>query len=65
MIGKLVVHGKDREEAISKMKRALSEFIIEGVSTNIDLQLDILTNESFVEGTFDTGFLEAYLNKVK
>lgn len=65
MIGKLVVHGKDREEAISKMKRALSEFIIEGVSTNIDLQLDILTNENFVEGTFDTGFLEAYLNKVK
>ncbi len=47
------------------MKRALSEFIIEGVSTNIDLQLDILTNENFVEGTFDTGFLEAYLNKVK
>lgn len=65
MIGKLVVHGKDREEAISKMKRALSEFIIEGVSTNIDLQLDILANESFVGGTFDTGFLEAYLNGVK
>jgi len=65
MIGKLVVHGKDREEAISKMKRALSEFIIEGVSTNIDLQLDILANESFVEGTFDTSFLETYLNGVK
>lgn len=65
MIGKLVVHGKDREEAIGKMKRALSEFIIEGVNTNIDLQLDILANENFVEGNFDTGFLEAYLNKVK
>ena len=65
MIGKLIVHGKDREEAIGKMKRALSEFIIEGVNTNIDLQLDILANENFVEGNFDTGFLEAYLNKVK
>jgi acetyl-CoA carboxylase biotin carboxylase subunit len=65
MIGKLIVHGKDREEAIGKMKRALSEFIIEGVNTNIDLQFDILANENFVEGSFDTGFLEAYLNKGK
>lgn len=65
MIGKLIVHGKDREEAIGKMKRALSEFIIEGVNTNIDLQLDILANENFVEGNFDTGFLEAYLNGIK
>ena len=65
MIGKLIVHGKDREEAIGKMKRALSEFIIEGVNTNIDLQFDILANENFVEGSFDTGFLEAYLSKGK
>jgi acetyl-CoA carboxylase biotin carboxylase subunit len=65
MIGKLIVHGKDREEAIGKMKRALSEFIIEGVNTNIDLQFDILANENFVEGSFDTGFLEVYLNKGK
>ncbi|MFR1710067.1 MAG: acetyl-CoA carboxylase biotin carboxylase subunit [Clostridium sp.] len=65
MIGKLIVHGKDREEAIGKMKRALSEFIIEGVNTNIDLQLDILANENFVKGNFHTGFLEAYLNGVK
>lgn len=65
MIGKLIVHGKDREEAIGKMKRALSEFIIEGVNTNIDLQFDILANENFVKGNFHTGFLEAYLNGVK
>ncbi|MEG1870488.1 MAG: acetyl-CoA carboxylase biotin carboxylase subunit [Peptostreptococcaceae bacterium] len=61
MIGKLIVHGKDRMEAISKMKRALGEFIIEGVNTNIDLQLDILSSDGFVAGNFDTSFLESYL----
>jgi len=65
MIGKLIVHGKDRKEAISKMKRALGEFIIEGVSTNIDLQLSILSNDNFVNGNFDTSFLETYLKSNK
>ncbi len=61
MIGKLIVHGKDREEAINKMKSALSEFIIEGVNTNLDLQLEILLNKSFVSGDFDTSFLASEL----
>lgn len=61
MIGKLIVHGKDRQEAIDKMKSALSEFIIEGVNTNLDLQLEILSNKSFVNGDFDTSFLESEL----
>ncbi|MEG2289772.1 MAG: acetyl-CoA carboxylase biotin carboxylase subunit [Clostridium sp.] len=65
MIGKLIVHGRDRNEAISKMKRALGEFIIEGVSTNIDLQLSILSNDNFVNGEFDTSFLEMYLKNNK
>ncbi|MEG1256286.1 acetyl-CoA carboxylase biotin carboxylase subunit [Clostridium sp.] len=65
MIGKLIVHGKDRKEAISKMKRALGEFIIEGVSTNIDLQLSILSNDNFINGNFDTSFLETYLKSNK
>jgi len=61
MIGKLIVHGKDRDEAINKMKRALSEFVIEGIHTNIDLHLEILSNEKFVSGDFDTSFIASEL----
>jgi acetyl-CoA carboxylase, biotin carboxylase subunit len=61
MVGKLIVHGKDRDEAINKMKRALSEFIIEGIHTNIDLHLEILSNEKFVSGEFDTSFISSEL----
>jgi len=57
MIAKLIVHGKDRQEAIMKMRRALYEFIIEGVYTNIDFQLQILTDDDFVKGDYDTGFI--------
>ncbi|MGN1110842.1 MAG: acetyl-CoA carboxylase biotin carboxylase subunit [Oscillospiraceae bacterium] len=57
MIAKLLVKGSDREEAISKMKVALSEFIIDGVETNIDFQLKLLKNEYFERGEFDNGFL--------
>ena len=57
MIGKLIVYGVTREEAISKMKRALSEFIIEGIDTNIDFQYTILNNERFQSGNYDTGFI--------
>ncbi|MEG2017495.1 MAG: acetyl-CoA carboxylase biotin carboxylase subunit [Clostridium sp.] len=61
MVGKLIVHGTTREEAINKMKSALSEFIIEGVETNIDLQLEILSNQKFISGDFDTSFLASEL----
>lgn len=57
MIAKLIVHGKDREEAIAKMKRALHEFVIEGIDNNIDFQLEILNNEKFISGHFDTSFI--------
>ena len=57
MIGKLIVYGVNREEAISKMKRALSEFIIEGIDTNIDFQFTILNNDRFQSGNYDTGFI--------
>ncbi|MNF15473.1 Biotin carboxylase [compost metagenome] len=58
MIGKLIVHGRNREEAIMKMKRALGEFAIGGVTTNIDFQFDILEHEDFVRGDFNTSFLK-------
>jgi acetyl-CoA carboxylase biotin carboxylase subunit len=57
MIGKLIVHGKDRQEALCKMRRALGEFIIEGVDTNIDFQFKIVNNENFIKGNFDTSFI--------
>jgi len=57
MIAKLIVHGKNRDEAIARMKRALSEFIVEGIDTTIPFHLRLLENESFVAGKFDTGFL--------
>ncbi|KEH95191.1 acetyl-CoA carboxylase biotin carboxylase subunit [Clostridium botulinum] len=57
MIAKLIVHGKDRNEAISKMKRALGEFILEGIDTNISFQFEILNNKTFNEGTYNTGFI--------
>lgn len=57
MIGKMLVKAPTREEAIMKMRVALSEFIIEGVETNIDFQLQLLKNADFEKGDFDIGFL--------
>lgn len=57
MIAKLIVHGENREEAINRMRRALAEFIISGVKTNIDYQLEILNSEEFILGNYDTGFI--------
>ncbi|WP_195987848.1 acetyl-CoA carboxylase biotin carboxylase subunit [Clostridium sp. D53t1_180928_C8] len=62
MIAKLIAHGKTREEAISKMLRALDEFIIEGIENNIEFQIDILNNETFRLGTFDTSFISKEYN---
>ena len=57
MISKLIAHGSDREDAINKMRWALSEFIVEGVDTNIDFQLEIIRNADFKAGKYDIGFL--------
>lgn len=58
MIAKLVVYGKDRDEAICKMRRALGEFIIEGVKTNIDFQFQLINNKNFIDGDYNTRFIE-------
>ncbi|GAB3791442.1 acetyl-CoA carboxylase biotin carboxylase subunit [Virgibacillus kimchii] len=60
MIAKLITYGATREEAISKMKRALDEFIIEGVHTTIPFHRLIMEHDVFVEGDFNTNFLEDY-----
>lgn len=58
MIAKIIVHAKNRNEAIAKMKVALEECVIDGVDTNIDFLYQILENENFVSGDFDTSFIK-------
>jgi len=63
MIGKLIVRGKNRDEAIQKTLMALDEFIIEGVPTTIDFQKLILDHPQFRSGNFDTSFIEKNLRE--
>ncbi|MGX6591335.1 acetyl-CoA carboxylase biotin carboxylase subunit [Cetobacterium ceti] len=58
MIGKLIVHGVDREEAISRMKRALKDFVIEGIDTTIPFHLEVLDNKVYRSGDVTTKFIE-------
>jgi acetyl-CoA carboxylase biotin carboxylase subunit len=57
LVAKLIAHGKDRREAIDRLKRALSMFIVEGIHTSIPLHEEILNDPHFVAGEFDTTFL--------
>ena len=63
MIAKIITHGDSRNEAISKMKRALEETVIEGVDTNIDFLFKIIKNPNFIRGNFDTSFIEKEILK--
>ena len=63
LIAKLIVRGKDRNEAVSRMSRALEMFIVEGVYTTIPLHRKILADEDFRAGKIDTGFIERFLKK--
>ena len=60
MIAKLIVTADDREEAIKRMYRALDEFIVEGIYTTISFHKKVMRHEKFIEGNFDTGFIEKY-----
>ena len=57
MIAKLIVHGKDRGEAIAMMREALNGFVIRGISSNIPFQAALLAHPQFVSGDFNTGFI--------
>ena len=57
MIAKVIVHGKDRNDSITKMKSALAEFVIVGIDTNIDFLLKILDNDRFIKNEYDTSFI--------
>jgi acetyl-CoA carboxylase biotin carboxylase subunit len=58
LIAKLIVYGKDRTEAIMKMRRSLDEFIIEGVNTTIPFHKKVLNDPDFINGDFNTNFIE-------
>jgi len=61
MIAKIIVHGRDRQEAIARMRRALEMTVIEGIKTSIPLHLQILSDPDFVRGKLSTSFLETLL----
>jgi acetyl-CoA carboxylase biotin carboxylase subunit len=61
LIAKLIVHGRDRAEAIAKMERALSQFIVQGIETSIPLHQAIFADPDFRAGNFDTSFMEKFL----
>ena len=58
MLAKLIVHAKNRSEAIKKMRSALGEVIIEGIDTNVDYQYEILNHPDFIKGNIDVEFIE-------
>ena len=60
ILAKVICRAKTREECIVKMKRALEEFVIEGVKTTIPFHLVLMDNEEFRTGKFDTGLLERF-----
>ena len=60
MILKLIVHDRDRESAIAKMRSALGELVIEGIPTNLDFQYDLINDRDFEEGNVDTDFIPSH-----
>ena len=65
LIAKLITHGKDREEAMARMRRALPMFIVQGIHTSIPLHEKIFDDEDFRAGKFDTKFMERFFEKQK
>jgi acetyl-CoA carboxylase, biotin carboxylase subunit len=65
LIAKLVARGRDRDEAISRMSRALDMFVVEGIYTSIPLHQKILRDPDFRAGNFDTKFMERFLEQTK
>jgi acetyl-CoA carboxylase biotin carboxylase subunit len=60
MIAKMIVHAPTREEACNRMKRALEEFVIEGVKTTIPFHITLMDDPTFRSGKFTTAFLETF-----
>ncbi|MSR89189.1 MAG: acetyl-CoA carboxylase biotin carboxylase subunit [Candidatus Margulisbacteria bacterium] len=65
LLGKLIVWGHDRKEAIARALRALDEFVIDGVKTTIPFHVDVLQHPRFISGDFDTHFVDKYIHKIR
>lgn len=65
MIAKLIVHGKTRNAALMRLRRALEEFVIEGVKTTIPLHQEIISQAEFIDGQYNIHWLEKYMNSKK
>jgi propionyl-CoA carboxylase alpha chain len=63
MIAKLIVHGRDRNDAITKMRAALNAFVIRGIGSNIPFQAALLAHPAFVSGDFNTGFIAEHYGR--
>jgi acetyl-CoA carboxylase biotin carboxylase subunit len=61
LIGKLIAHGRDRDECVARVRRALEETVIEGVETTIPLFEDLLKEPDFISGTYDIHWLEHWI----
>ncbi len=62
MLAKIIVHGKDREESVAKMKSALAELVVDGIKTNVDFVLKILDDKDFHDDNYDTSYLNKFLS---
>jgi acetyl-CoA carboxylase, biotin carboxylase subunit len=65
LVAKLIVHGRDREEAMARMRRALDEFIIEGIKTTIPFHKRVLNDPDFIKGDFNTALVEKMNNPLQ
>ena len=64
MLAKIIVHGKDRNESIAKLKSAIAELVVEGIQTNADFILEILDNGDFVNNNYDTSFIQKLIRTI-
>ena len=62
LIGKLIVHARTREECLARLRRALDEFVVDGIETTLPLFRDLVTNPDIIAGTYDIHWLEKYLS---
>jgi acetyl-CoA carboxylase biotin carboxylase subunit len=65
MIGKIIVHGDTRDQALARMRTALAETVVEGISTNIPLHRELMVDAKFVEGGTNIHYLEHWLTQHK
>ena len=63
MIGKLIVYGKDRPDCLSRLNRALDEFVVEGVETTLPLFKRLISNEDIISGNYNIHWLEEFLKQ--